>query len=147
MKQFLYPLLVLITWGSSVNLNAQNSQTAITALRAASNQALKSYDHEKVLSILTEDVLTTTGAGTLLSGKQALRSYIAGAPKSKMYWVRTPTEIRINETEGLAWETGVWKGYNPPTGEAPVVGGNYSAMWKREKEGWKIASQLFVSLE
>ena len=147
MKQFLFPLLVLFVLGSAPEAIAQNSEAALKALRNASNQALKSYDHEKVLSFLTEDVLTTTGAGTLLSGKEALRSYIGKAPDSKMYWVRTPSEIQINEPSNLAWETGSWKGYDPAQGPDPVIGGRYSAQWTRKSGTWKIASQLFVTLE
>jgi ketosteroid isomerase-like protein len=142
--KFIWVFTVLISW---TGLQSQNNESQIRTLREASNFAMKSYDHEKVLSFLTEDALTTTGAGTLLAGKQALRSYIAEAPNSKMYWVRTPSEIRVDDAKGLAWETGYWKGYNPPSGETSLVGGRYAAMWKRESGDWKIKSQLFVALE
>ena len=147
MKRFLSPLLVLFVLCSPGVLKAQKSETTIRALRDASNRALKSYEHEKVLSFLTEDVLTTTGSGTLLSGKEALRRYIAAAPDSKTYWVRTPSEIAVNEPSNLAWETGSWKGYNPSAGSDAVIGGRYSAQWIRKAGIWKIASQLFVTLE
>jgi ketosteroid isomerase-like protein len=128
-------------------LSAQEAEARIRSLRAASNQALKAYDYPKVLSFLTDDVLTTTGAGTLLCGKKDLQAYIEQAPDSKMYWVRTPSVVSVNAAAGLAWETGTWKGYDPAAGEKPVVGGNYSAMWTRASGDWKIKSQLFVSLE
>lgn len=146
MKYFktILPFVLLVF---TVAIYAQGEVTDISMLRQASNQALKSYDHEKVLSFLTEDVLTTTGAGTLLSGKEALRSYIGKAPDSKMYWVRTPSEIQINEPSNLAWETGSWKGYDPSIGSDAVIGGKYSAQWTRKSGIWKIASQLFVTLE
>ncbi len=146
MTRFLFPLLILFTLCNVHGLKAQNDEIAIRTLRLASNEALKSYDHERVLSFLTEDVLTTTGAGTLLSGKEALRRYIAQGGDSQMYWVRTPSEITVNEVSGLAWETGTWKGYDPSKGTYSIVGGNYSAMWTRETGRWKIKSQLFVSL-
>ena len=131
----------------TVAIYSQGEVSNISMLRQASNEALKSYDHEKVLSFLTEDALTTTGAGTLLSGKEALRQYIAKALDSKMYWVRTPSEIVVNEPSNLAWETGNWKGYDPTAGSDPVIGGRYSAQWTRKSGIWKIASQLFVTLE
>ena len=53
----------------TVAIYSQDEVSNISMLRQASNEALKSYDHEKVLSFLTEDVMTTTGAGTLLRGK------------------------------------------------------------------------------
>ena len=64
MKRFLKPSAVLfVPVFSRVATKGPKSETTIRALRDASNQALKSYDHEKVLSFLTEDVLTTTGLG------------------------------------------------------------------------------------
>ncbi len=127
-------------------LEAQTDEAQILAKREASNLALKAYEHEKVLSFLTDDVLTTTGNGTLLAGKEALRAYIAKAGASKMYWVRSPKEIKVNAQNGLAWETGTWNGYDPEKGPDAVVGGNYSAMWTKVSGSWKIKSQLFVAL-
>lgn len=147
MTRYLFPLFVFFTLCNVHGLKAQHHETAIRALRMASNEALKSYDHEKVLSFLTDDVLTTTGAGTLLNGKEALRQYIAQGGDSKMYWVRTPSEISVNDAEGLAWETGSWKGYDPARGPDPVFGGRYAAQWTFQSGGWKIKSQLFVSLQ
>ncbi|MGB3145952.1 MAG: DUF4440 domain-containing protein, partial [Maribacter sp.] len=113
----------------------------------ASNQALKALDHTKVLSFLTEDVLTTTGNGTLLSSKKALENYILEAGDSKMYWVRTAHELEVNKKRGLAWENGIWNGYDPDVSDEAIVGGNYSAMWTKASGEWKIKSQLFVTLE
>jgi ketosteroid isomerase-like protein len=139
---FLMIALLLVSSG----LVAQTDEVQIMALREASNLALKAYDNEKVLSFLTDDALTTTGNGTLLAGKEALKTYIAGGAASKMYWVRSPKEITVNAQNGLAWETGTWKGYDPEKGPYPVVGGNYSAMWTKDSGTWKIKSQLFVAL-
>ena len=120
-------------------------QEQIRQLRAASNRAMKAYDHEKVLSFLTEDVLTTTGNGTMLTGKQALAEYIEKSAGSEMYFVRTPGQIQTGPER--AWEQGTWKGYDPQKGPDPVVGGNYAAMWIREGDAWLIKSQLFVTLD
>ena len=131
----------------AAGLQAQSDERVILNAREASNKALKNYQHERVLSYLTEDVLTTTGNGTLLAGKESLRNYILNASPSKMYWVRTPGQIKVNKERGLAWETGTWKGYDPQQGDQSVVGGKYSAMWTRASGSWRIKSQLFVTLE
>ena len=130
----------------SSELLSQTNKEQILAVRNASNKALKSYDNEKVLSYLTDDVLTTTGNGTLLSGKKALAEYIVEGGESKMYWVRDTKEIEVNEKRGLAWENGIWNAYDPEKGSQSIINGNYSAMWAKEADGWKIKSQLFVSL-
>lgn len=133
-------------WSISESV-AQQDEHKIRKIREASNNALRVYDNDLVLSFLTEDVLTTTGNGTLLAGKEALRNYILAAGESKMYWIRTTHEVDVNEDKGLAWETGTWKGYDPKQGEEAIIGGKYSAQWTKASGKWLIKSQLFVSLE
>ncbi len=145
MKRIFWLIPTLCLWTAATL--AQADQAQIRALREASNQALKAYDHAAELSHLTEEVLITTGSGTLLAGKEALRNYIESFGESKMYWVRTPGEIRVNEAKGLAWEQGTWKGYDPDQGTAPVVGGQYAAQWTKASGAWLIHSELFVTLE
>jgi len=139
--------LLLMYCFSATALYAQTEKEQILTLRAASNQALKALDRTKVLSFLTDDVLVTTGNGTLLTSKKALEDYILEAGDSKMYWVRTAQEIELNEKRGLAWENGFWNGYNPEKSDDAIVGGKYSAMWTKASGEWKIKSQLFVTLE
>ena len=140
-----FGLLFLLLSGPA--LLAQTDEEQIRAQRQASNQALKTYDTAAELSFLTDDVLITTGNGTLLAGKEALKRYIESFGESKMYWVRTPAAIEVNATTGLAWETGTWKGYDPERGTDPVAGGRYAAQWTRASGAWKIKSELFVALE
>ena len=129
------------------DLHAQTDKEQILAIRNASNLALKSYEKEEVLSYLTDDVLITTGNGALLSGKKELEKYILDGGKSKMYWVREAKEIIVNEKRGLAWENGIWNGYDPGKGEDSIIKGNYSAMWTKGSGIWKIKSQLFVTID
>lgn len=137
---------ILSTLVVTTELFAQTDEEQIAANRMASNLALKSYDTEKVLSYLTVDALTTTGNGTLLCGKEALAKYISDGGKSKMYWIRETKEIRVNTILGLAWESGIWKGYDPEQSSTAIVKGNYSAMWTKDSGIWKIKTQLFVTL-
>jgi ketosteroid isomerase-like protein len=137
---------VLCLLSASLELYSQSDKEQIAAIRNASNTALKSYDHKKVLSYLTDDVLTTTGNGSLLCGKKELEAYILEGVKSRMYWIRETKEIIVNQNRGLAWETGSWNAYDPDEGDGPLINGNYSAMWTKESGAWKIRSQLFVTL-
>ncbi len=130
-------------------LFAQSSEERIRSVREASNAALKALDEEANFKFLTDDVLITTGNGTLLSGKDELKVYIeSAADASPMFWVRTPTEIIVNEDRGLAWETGVWHAYSAddPNEKSPVSHGNYAAQWIHQSGEWKIQSKLFVTL-
>ena len=130
-------------------LFAQSGEDQIRSVREASNAALKALDEEANLAFLTDDILITTGNGTLISGKDELIAYISSASDAApMYWIRTPNEIIVNELRGLAWEEGVWHGYmaEDQTGKDPVFHGKYSAQWTNESGEWKIQSQLFVTL-
>ena len=137
---------ILCTLFVTSELYSQTDKEQISAIRNESNTALKSYQNEKVLSFLTDNVLTTTGNGTLLCGKEELEKYISDGGKSKMYWIRETKEINVNEKRGLAWENGIWNGYDPEKSDKSIVDGNYSAMWTKESGVWKIKSQIFVTL-
>ncbi len=129
------------------NVQAQESdKQEIFSRRKASNEALRNFDEELNATFSTEDSFITTGAGTLLAGKEELKQYVASASGEKMYWIRSPDEVIVNPKTNLAWETGTWKGYFENS-EEPVVGGKYSAMWTKASGIWLIKSQLFVTLE
>ena len=144
-RKLLFALLLSFMCTSA--LVSQTNKEKIEEIRTSSNLALKSYDHEKVLSYLTDDVLTTTGNGTLLSGKKALANYILEGGDSTMYWIRSTEEVIVNEKRGLAWEHGFWNAYDPELGTHSIIHGNYAAMWTKDSGEWKIKSQLFVSLD
>ncbi|MEJ2003984.1 MAG: nuclear transport factor 2 family protein [Cyclobacteriaceae bacterium] len=147
MKQTYYTLFaVLFILFFSSTLYSQTDKEQISAIRNASNAALKAYDNDEVLSYLTDDVLTTTGNGTLLCGKEELEKYILNGGKSTMYWIRETKEITVNTKRGLAWESGIWNGFDPKESDNSLINGNYSAMWTKESGIWKIKSQLFVTI-
>ena len=125
---------------------AQTDKELILKSRQNSNQALLSGDTEGVLENLTEDVFITTGSGTLISGKNQLRNYVASAD-STISFKRNPNKVQVNDKLGLAWEQGTWYGYKLSNPGESVIGGNYSAMWKKISGRWYISSQLFVTLK
>ena len=128
---------------------AQSSEDRIRAVREASNAALKALDEEANFEFLTDNVLISTGNGTLLSGKDELKTYIKSVADARpLFWVRTPDEIIANEERGLAWETGVWHAYSADdlNEESPIFKGKYAAQWVHQSGEWKIPSQLFVTL-
>lgn len=105
--------VVLCIFMCTSELLSQTNQERILAIRNASNLGLRSHNEEVVLSYLTDDVLTTTENGNLLSEKKALEKHILDGGKSKIYCVRETKEIIVNEEIGLAWETQIWNGYDP----------------------------------
>lgn len=139
--------LIIASLSYSTTAQVQEDKDEILRLRNSYNASLKNYDYELSLSFLTEGVLTTISNGTLIQGKTNLREYIQANSGTKMYWVRTPSDIDVNSKLGLAWESGTWKGYVPESGKKSVTGGKYSAQWIKINGAWKINSELFVKLE
>ena len=76
-------LILIVNCGE---LFAQSSEEKIRSIREASNAALKALDEEANFEFLTDDVLITTGNGTLLSGKDELKASgaIAEFPDSEL---------------------------------------------------------------
>ncbi|WP_205622149.1 YybH family protein [Aestuariibacter salexigens] len=143
---FVFICLLIAT---SLSVSAQSDEEQIRAVRHASNQALKSLDESLNMTYLSDDVLITTGAGVLLSGKQSLQEYIDQlSNKAPMFWIRDTEELVVNKPRGLAWEQGVWRGYMADDLEqnTVIVHGKYAAQWKKTNGKWLIQSQLFVTL-
>lgn len=146
-KHFLFVSTIFALFFSIHELKAQDvDQQEIIAKRKASNQAIRNFDHELNATFSTDDAFITTGAGTLIAGKEAQSAYLNSLKGPKIYWIRTPDEVILNHKTNLAWETGTWKGYLEDSDEA-VVGGKYSAQWTKASGTWLILSQLFVTLE
>jgi ketosteroid isomerase-like protein len=147
MTKLLLISFILISPFLDQKLKAQNQDIQeILSQREASNQALRAFDEDVNATFSTDDAFITTGAGTLLAGKEALSTYLKSQKGPKMYWIRTPDEVLVNSKTQLAWETGTWKGFLENS-DSPVVSGKYSAQWTKSSGTWLIKSQLFVTLE
>lgn len=144
---FLFYGLCLLLCLSTLPGAAQSDREQILVLRRASNSALKAFAHEQFLSYMTDDLQLTTGSGTLLQGKSALRAYLSQAVGHRVYFVRTSTEVEVNAARGLAWEMGTWKSFTPGAEDQAVSGGKYSAQWTKSSGVWLIRSELFVTLQ
>jgi len=101
------PFFSALLLTNSLCAQVQNDKVEILRLRNAYNAAIKKFSNEQF------SFLTTTGNGTLIRGKENLKRFLQKASVSKMYWVRTPSEIDVNTKLGLGYEMGTWKGYNP----------------------------------
>lgn len=115
----------------------------IRSLRAASNEAIAKHDINKMSGFWLDDMVLVRGNSTHLTGKDTIvaawKKLFSENPK--VLYIRTPTQIVVSKNDTLAWETGTWKAFNSYS-----KGGNYSAMWKKTDNTWKILAELFVSL-
>ncbi len=115
----------------------------IQSLRAASNEALAKHDVDGMSKYWLDDLVLIRGNSSHLAGKDTIvaawRKLFKDYPE--VSYIRVPAQITISINDTLAWETGTWKAFNSYSN-----GGNYSAMWKKTNNSWKILAELFVSL-
>jgi ketosteroid isomerase-like protein len=135
-------LLAVIEFAEAQDKNANNIRM-FTSARDSSNTAIANHDIDGFARFWYDDFVQVRGNGTHLTGKDTImatwRQLFNNNPK--VAYVRVPSKIIISTNDTLAWETGSWKAYNSYS-----KGGNYSAMWRKSGNTWKIQSELFVSL-
>ncbi|MDB4893515.1 MAG: hypothetical protein JWL61_5370 [Gemmatimonadetes bacterium] len=121
----------------------------IREVRARSNRAIAAHDLEGVVVTLTPDVVVTTGNGGVLVGRDTVRSAFRRnfADTTFIDFLRTPDSITVSTARPtMAAEQGHWLGRYHTANGMEDIGGVYLAMWRRTTEGWRIRSELFISL-
>ena len=144
MKFFVIALLLL---GASVSCVAQatRDEESIRSIRAGSNKAIAASDIAGFAASLEPAFVVVTGNGSLLTRE----AYLAAFAKDfedphSVRFERIVDSIEISSSVPLAAEHGHWVGHLP--GGPAIFRGTYLAMWRRSESGWKLRSELFVSL-
>jgi ketosteroid isomerase-like protein len=122
----------------------QGSEVQIRAARASSNDAIVQQDADGIVRDMLADYSIVTGRGKHVQGKDSLRAFWQETFKKMpgVIYTRTPVSIVISSNDSLAWETGYWI-----ADHSYSKGANYSAMWRKSGDSWKLASKLFVALK
>jgi ketosteroid isomerase-like protein len=121
---------------------------AILRARAHSNRSIAKRNLLGVGDTLSEDYVGVIGDGTFVPSRaEYLRLFKEGfdRPKQSMTYVRSPESIEVADDGNLAAEHGRWEATS--SSGSFVCAGAYSAMWRRTPEGWKIRSEIFVTLK
>ncbi|GAB4018345.1 hypothetical protein GCM10028773_17720 [Spirosoma koreense] len=94
------------------------------------------------------DVEVTRGSGTHLSGRGSVLASVASNFQDAAFlgYVRDPDNVQVNTSGALAAEHGHWTSRFQRSDGIQTFTGVYLAMWKKTESGWKIRSELFVSL-
>jgi ketosteroid isomerase-like protein len=123
---------------------AQSADALIRAARAASNEAIARHDAGSIVRDMLPDYSIVTGRGQHVQGRDSIFVFWQKTFKAMpgVVYIRTPAAITISKNDSLAWETGQWTAEHSYSS-----GGNYSAMWRKTATSWKLAAELFVSLE
>jgi ketosteroid isomerase-like protein len=137
------PLLFILVFGARY-ASAQSADAQIRAARAASNEAIARHDAGGIVRDMPPDYSIVTGRGQHVQGRDSMLVFwqkTFNAMRGVVY-LRQPLSIVISQNDSLAWETGQWTAEHSYSN-----GGNYSAMWRKTGNSWRLAAELFVSLE
>jgi hypothetical protein len=144
MKCFAIALLLFVASVSCV-AQAAHDEESIRSMRAASNKAMAASDITGFAASLEPGFVVVTGNGSFLSRE----TYVAAFAKDfedprSVRFQRIVDSIELSSSVPLAAEHGHWVGRLP--GGPAIFRGTYLAMWRRSESGWKLRSELFVSL-
>ena len=144
MKSFAIALLLSVVSVSCV-AQAAHDEESIRSIRAASNKAIKASDIAGFAASLEPGFVVVTGNGSLLTREAYVAAFVKDFedPRSVRF-ERIVDSIELSSSVPLAAEHGHWVGHLP--GGPDLFRGTYLAMWRRSEGGWKLRSELFVSL-
>jgi ketosteroid isomerase-like protein len=122
-------------------------ESTIRAARAHSNRSIARRNVLGVADSLAENFCAIIGDGTFVPTRAAyLKLFKQGfdAPKTSLTYERIPDRIEVSSDASQASEQGHWIA-TAPSGSTAYTG-TYSAMWQQTPEGWKLRSELYVTL-
>lgn len=122
--------------------------TEIRALRTKSNEAIAARQVAGVTDIMLPDMVVIGGNGGVRMGRDSSRAAFSRefADPKFLGYVRTPTQIDVSSARPLAAEAGEWVGRWREADGVREFRGRYLAMWRHTDDGWRLRSELFVSL-
>jgi ketosteroid isomerase-like protein len=140
-------ILAWMMLGLAMPLLAQASgdEARVREARAGSNRAIQVGDTAGFAASLDGDFVVVAGNGSLMTRE----AYVAAFAKDfkdphSVRFERIVDSVELSTSVPLAAEHGHWVGR--VDGGAAMFSGTYLAMWRRTAAGWKLRSELFVSL-
>jgi ketosteroid isomerase-like protein len=119
----------------------------IRAARAHSNRSIARRNLLGVADSLAENFVAVIGDGTFVPTPAAyLKLFKQGFdnPKTSLTYERIPDRIDVSSDASQASEQGHWIATD--ANNQTAFTGTYSAMWQHTADGWKIRSELYVTL-
>ena len=122
-------------------------ESNIRAARAHSNRSIARRNLLGVADSLADNFVAVIGDGTFVPSREVyLKLFKQGfdAPKTSLSYERIPDRIEVSTSDPLASEQGHWIAKHFDGSVAHT--GAYAAMWRHTPDGWKLRSELFVTL-
>jgi ketosteroid isomerase-like protein len=130
----------------AANSPAQD-EAEIRTVRVFSNQSIQRRNLLGVGDSLAENFVAVIGDGSFVPSRaEYLKLFQQGfnSPKTALRYERITDTVQVSASKPLAAEQGHWIGTDA-NGKVAYTG-TYMAMWERSKSGWKIRSELYVTL-
>jgi len=122
-------------------------EAEIRAARTFSNKSIVRRNLLGVGDSLDADFVAVIGDGSFVPSREAyLKLFKQGfdAPKTALTYERIADTVEVSAGKPLAAERGHWIATLPDGSVAYT--GTYMAMWRHTGDGWKIRSELYVTL-
>jgi ketosteroid isomerase-like protein len=122
-------------------------ESTIRAARGHSNRSIGRRNLLGVADSLAENFVAIIGDGTFVPTRAAyLKLFKQGfdAPKTSLTYERVPDRVDVSSDASQASEQGHWIATDVHNKVAFT--GTYAAMWQQTPEGWKLRSELYVTL-
>lgn len=119
----------------------------IRAARAHSNRSIARRNLLGVGDSLAENFVAIIGDGTFVPSRAAYLKLFQqdfNSPKTSLRYERIPDRIDVSSDASQASEQGHWIGTD--ANGHTIYTGTYAAMWTHTPDGWKLRSELYVTL-
>jgi virginiamycin B lyase len=140
-------ILLAATIGVAKTVDVASDVSQIRALRLENSRAIARHDISGMRKAWSSDIHLICCGNEMFSGASALMaSYQEEEFRNPAFvaYVRMPERISVSGDRTRAAEYGRWVGVF--TRPHPVASGRYFASWKKERDGWKITSESYVTL-
>jgi len=124
-----------------------NDEAEIRAARVFSNQSIKRRNLLGVGDSLAEDFVAVVGDGSFVPSRAAYLKLFQldfNSPKTSLSYERITDTVQVSTAHPIAAEQGHWIATDAK-GKVAYTG-TYLAMWHHTRDGWKIRSELYVTL-
>jgi len=126
-----------------------DSENQIRSARESFNLAIEAKDSSAIRTFLASSYHLVTGRSDQFHGADEEEQRWAEVFRSDTTAVyrRTPREITVNESWGIAQELGIWQGKYMAHDSLTNASGIYSAKWQRALNGaWFLQAEVFTTL-
>jgi uncharacterized protein (TIGR02246 family) len=126
-------------------VNLAEAEAAIRAADAQWLAAAKSRDTEKTVAFWTDDASIMMPGAPPVTGKKAIKDYVAGAFASPEFSISWATDkVVVSQSGDMAYSTGVDQiTFKGPGNKVLTQKNNGVAIWKKQADGsWKVVIDI-----